>query len=503
MTYFAENAEEHDYNKVSRILSAQAKKTPENVAVFTGKRTLTYGELEDLVQRCTSRMYGLGLANQSVCALAFGDELTLLIACLGLNRLNVGVACFSIRRPIRDTEGLMEGCSIDVILSDQEFSWGDVENIQVTLADIEQSSITSIDEAELRNNKWEMVFLGSGSTGRPKLIAYEFGTIGRQIIGFGSTVECDQDNRFFSFVPMQYGTTISSYLYYFSAGASVLLPYSSVKDHFRLLEHFEISHTYSTVFHAEVLCRLAEGHGRKLEKLRDLSLSSSVVTNDLVSRLNETVTDNVSIYYDTNECWPVCSIEPGVEVRPDGSVGKVIQGAQVQIVDEHDNEVAPGTAGTVRMRSYGMFCEYIGQPDVTRQSLRNGWFYPGDTARMNEDGHVILLGRSDHMMIFNGINIYPAEIENTMAEHHGVRDVAVMPMKHSVHQDVPVCAVSLHADQQVSETELMEFGREQLGSRSAKYVFVVDEIPRNLFGKLIRTSLAKALEPGMKALSER
>lgn len=107
------------------------------------------------------------------------------------------------------------------------------------------------------------------------------------------------------------------------------------------------------------------------------------------------------------------------------------------------------------------------------------------------DGHLIYCGRADHMMIKNGINIYPAEIESVMTSHPAVRDAAVIPVNSPTHQDLPICAVSLHDGQTVTERELLDYCVQNLGARSASAVLVQQEIPRNEQGKLIRARLAE------------
>jgi acyl-coenzyme A synthetase/AMP-(fatty) acid ligase len=94
--------------------------------------------------------------------------------------------------------------------------------------------------------------------------------------------------------------------------------------------------------------------------------------------------------------------------------------------------------------------------------------------------------------------MYPAEIEQIMADHPAVNDVAVIPMQHPIHQDVPICAVALHADQTEEEAELLTYGRKRLGASAPRAVFVVDTIPRNLLGKLIRKEMATILSQRLK-----
>jgi D-alanine-D-alanine ligase-like ATP-grasp enzyme len=103
------------------------------------------------------------------------------------------------------------------------------------------------------------------------------------------------------------------------------------------------------------------------------------------------------------------------------------------------------------------------------------------------------MGRADDMMILNGINIYPAEIEQAMLSHPSVAEAAAFPLKHRVANDVPVCAVVLNDAERVSERDLLVFARGKLGSHSPKRVAILDGMPRNEHGKLQRQALSQAV----------
>jgi acyl-coenzyme A synthetase/AMP-(fatty) acid ligase len=122
---------------------------------------------------------------------------------------------------------------------------------------------------------------------------------------------------------------------------------------------------------------------------------------------------------------------------------------------------------------------------------------------MGADGIVRFLGRADDMMIFNGINVYPLEIERSMRELAGIQDVAALPLRHPVHQDVPVCAVVLDEGSALSKAQILEWGRSALGTVAPKYVFIIDKIPRDDQGKLLRPQLRKILSEMLDGLKIR
>ena len=136
---------------------------------------------------------------------------------------------------------------------------------------------------------------------------------------------------------------------------------------------------------------------------------------------------------------------------------------------------------------------YLNDDQASAKSFRDGWFYPGDLGRWTEDGLLCHMGRADDMMILNGINIYPAEIEQAMLSHPAVADAVALPLKHRVANDVPVCAVVLKDHERVSEQDLLEYARGKLGSHRPKRVAILDAIPRNEHGKVQRAALAQAV----------
>jgi acyl-CoA synthetase (AMP-forming)/AMP-acid ligase II len=132
---------------------------------------------------------------------------------------------------------------------------------------------------------------------------------------------------------------------------------------------------------------------------------------------------------------------------------------------------------------------YAGNPGRRAAAFRDGWFLPGDLGKLTADGDLIYYGRADHMMIMNGMNLYPAEIERVLAAHPAVRDVAVVPLRHRVHQDLPFAAVVLKPGAQSSEAELMAHARDRLGVRAPRRILILERIPRTGEGKLIAREL--------------
>ena len=164
-------------------------------------------------------------------------------------------------------------------------------------------------------------------------------------------------------------------------------------------------------------------------------------------------------------------------------------GLTLEVVDEHGTQRPALVSGEIRVSGPGVITSYIDNPEASAKSFRNGWFYPGDLGFMTAEGALVLQGRKDDMMIFDGINIYPAEIEGVLAAHPSVRETAAFSLRHERFQDVPVAAVTLTSE--ASEKALIEHCRNLLGIKHPKRVFVLEEFPRNPMGKILRRELAQ------------
>ena len=163
---------------------------------------------------------------------------------------------------------------------------------------------------------------------------------------------------------------------------------------------------------------------------------------------------------------------------------------EVEIVDGDDNVLPVGETGEVVTRSDVMTQGYWRDSEATAQTLRNGWLHTGDLGYFDSDGYLFLMDRSKDMIISGGENIYPREIEEVLARHPAVREVAVIGVPDDQWGEAIKAVVSLVAGQDATEDELIAFCRSNIASyKKPKSVDFVDEIPKNNYGKIMKRSL--------------
>jgi len=192
----------------------------------------------------------------------------------------------------------------------------------------------------------------------------------------------------------------------------------------------------------------------------------------------------------TETCASACFLDNDNAVRKNGSVGKPLIHVQMRIVDENDQDVAPGEVGELVLRGPSMFLEYWNRPDATAEAWRNGWFHSGDLARQDDEGFYYIVDRKKDMLISGGENVYPVQVEQVLYRHPKVRDVVVIGVPDEKWGEVPMAVVVPKDGQAPTLEEIQHFCSEHLARfKVPKHLVLVDELPRTATGKVLKRKL--------------
>ncbi len=194
--------------------------------------------------------------------------------------------------------------------------------------------------------------------------------------------------------------------------------------------------------------------------------------------------------YGLSETSPVASFNHPDKERKPGSIGTPVEGVEMMVLDESDNEVPTGEVGEIAIRGHNVMKGYWGRPDATEEVMSNGWFHTGDMARKDEDGYYFIVDRKKDMIIRGGFNVYPREIEEVLYEHPGVREAAVFGLPDDEYGEEIAAAVTLKAGSTVTGEELREFVKEQVAAfKYPRRVWLVDELPKGPTGKILKREI--------------
>ena len=194
--------------------------------------------------------------------------------------------------------------------------------------------------------------------------------------------------------------------------------------------------------------------------------------------------------YGLSETSPVLCVNPPKGERRLGTIGIPLPGTNVRVVDDEGRPLPAGEPGELVARGPQVMRGYANRPDETAQALRDGWFHTGDVAVMDERGYFRIVDRKKDMIDVSGFNVFPNEVEDVLAAHPGVIEVAVVGAAGPGGGETVRAYVVGRGDAAPNADELISFARQRLTAyKVPKQVVFRDDLPKSPVGKILRKEL--------------
>ena len=228
----------------------------------------------------------------------------------------------------------------------------------------------------------------------------------------------------------------------------------------------------------------------RLDQWRLMHIGAQPVPPSLIARWKAIFPHH---QYDTNyglsESIGPGSVHLGVEnIHKAGAIGIPGYGWQTRIVDERGNDVQPGDVGELLLKGNGVMLCYYKNPEATADTIKDGWLYTGDMARVDEDGFIFLVDRKKDVVISGGENLYPVQIEDHLRGFEKIKDVAVIGLPDARLGEIAVAIIEIKEDMECTEAEINEFCLSLPRYKRPKKIFF-DRVPRNPTGKIEKPAL--------------
>lgn len=182
--------------------------------------------------------------------------------------------------------------------------------------------------------------------------------------------------------------------------------------------------------------------------------------------------------------------DPEREKQIFSSAGRPTFHAQIRLVDDEGNDVGDSKPGEIVVRCANMMSGYYKNPEVTADTIRDGWLHTGDIAMQDDEGFLYIVDRKKDMIVSGGFNIFPREIEDVLFEHFAVKEAAVVGVPHAKWGEEAKAIVVLKAGQSATAEELIDFVKKRKGSLMVpKTVEFWDEIPLTNLGKVDKKAI--------------
>lgn len=365
-------------------------------------------------------------------------------------------------------------------------------------ADTGQPPVPSDARAEDATARPAVILFSSGTTGQPKAIVHTAQTIAALHETLKLRWKLSPGDRVLGALPFHtiYGLLFSAGSALYVGASLILMARFRPRPALQTIERHRVTTAAFVPTMALMIFDLDDRAAYDLSSLRAVYTASAPISDEDIARFTASCGVALISNYGMTEI-PGAAVEPADAPHRPGSVGQICPGFEAVARNENGEPLPPGESGEITLRGPTLMRGYLDQPDLTAERIRGGWIYTQDIGSVDTDGHIYLSGRRSDMIIRGGLNISPLEIEAVLSQHDAVLEAAVIGMPDRLFGQVPTACVVLRAGAETAAAEegLAEHCAAHLPppKRPAAY-HVVDALPRNAGGKVLRKALSQFVE---------
>lgn len=494
-------------------LERHAMMQPDAPALRFVGNTMTWADLRRRVAALAGALSGRGVG--------FGDRVMILMlnrtefveSVLAANMIGAIAVPLNFRLTPTEIAVLVEDCVAHVMLTEAALAPVaiGVRNIQPLLSVIvvaggsSQDSVFGYEDllneagdvhepVDIPNDSPALIMYTSGTTGRPKGAVLTHANLTGQAMTalYTSGANINSDVGFVG-VPLFHIAGIGNMLTGLLLGLPTVIYPLGAFDPGQLLDVLEaekVTGIFLVPAQWQAVCTEQQARPRDL-RLRVLSWGAAPAPDALLRQMSATFPETqILAAFGQTEMSPVTCMLLGEDaIAKRGSVGRVIPTVAARVVDQNMNDVPVGEVGEIVYRAPTLMSCYWNNPEATAEAFAGGWFHSGDLVRMDSDGYVWVVDRKKDMIISGGENIYCAELENVLASHPDIAEIAVIGRADEKWGEVPIAVAAVTNDDLRIE-DLGEFLTDRLARyKHPKALEIVDALPRNPAGKVLKTEL--------------
>lgn len=454
-------------------------------------RTFTYAEVDRRAAAFAEQLTSLGIGTDDAIAIMLPNRLELLIGMLGAWRVGAMVTPVNPTFTDRELGYQLQDSGAKLLLSE---AVRETAARTILTAEMWSSPTGPIGEPQIPEDRIALLVYTSGSTGSPKGVMLDHANLHAMASQTAEAFELRADDHALMVLPLFHVNSITtSFLAPITVGAQL-----TVVDRFSPESFISAVETTRPTYFSAVpaiygrLAALPDDLQFDTTSLRFAICGAAPVDKRLLEQIETRFGLQLLEGYGLTEGTCASTVNPLRGERRLGTVGLPLPGQRVAIMDEDGVPQPPGEPGEVVISGPTVMRGYLGRPEETSRTIRDGWLHTGDVGVLDGDGYLRIVGRIKDMIIRGGENLYPAEIEEHLNGHPDLLEAAVVGSPHPVLGEVPVAFVVTRDDQAVSAEELAAHCRTGLTKIKVPESFtVIPRLPRNAMGKIDKPLLRR------------
>ena len=357
---------------------------------------------------------------------------------------------------------------------------------------------TSDAVVDVEDNHYLAMMFTSGTTGKPKAVIHTHVSIRNTAIGNGMSFFVQRDDNYLLFLPLYHSGTMFLWAPFYATGATgtILREFNDPKF---IVEALAEEKCTDTLFVVPVAIALLNAIDNGTINLSDYDLSAwrymeigaQPVPFDIMKNLVEALPAKVSNIYGITEGGGggLINLYPQDVLRKPGAIGKPTFGVEAKIVDWEGKELPAGEVGELIFTTDRMMLCYHENPEMTAETIKDGWLHTGDLLKTDEEGYYYVVDRMKDMVTCGGENCFPVEIEDALMDHPDIDDVACIGYPDERLVEIVLAVVQLKEGKSMTEEELIAYAKSKMALYKVPRKVIFDKVPRNPTGKLMKPQI--------------
>ena len=484
-------------------IARHAAFAPGKTAIRFGAQDISYGAFARRTGRAAAGLAALGVGRGDAVAylgLNHPEMLAMLFACA---RLGAMLAPLNWRLAVPEHERMIAACPPRVLVVEPAFA----EHVRSIRSGLERTLIVALEESPWKNaaasppqegaeDSPVLLCHTSGSTGAPKGVVLTQRALLWNAVNSTHMHDLTSADRVLTTLPLFHvgGLNILT-TPALHAGASVVLHARfDAQAALEAIERERITLAVLVPAQLSAMMESARWASADLSSLRMITTGSTIVPEAFVRKVNARGVPLVQVYGATETCPIATYVRAEDAERKAGSAGVPALHCEVKVVDDAGDELAAGRDGEILVRGPNVAAQYWNDAHETAQALRDGWYRSGDIGHFDEEGHLYVVSRKKDMIISGGENIYPAELENILAECPTIEEACVVGRADGRWGEAVVAAVVLKHGACMCEADVLALFQGRIARyKQPREVRFLAALPRTELGKLRKEEIRRAV----------
>ncbi len=489
---------------LASIVTESAARVPGNAAVRLGQAELTYAELDERSARLAALLRERGLQPGDRVGVMLPNVLEFPISYYGVLRAGCVVVPMNVLLKRREIAFYLEDSGAKLLLAWHGFAEearGGADDAGAELIEVESESFAAmlseheptLELAETDEDDTAVILYTSGTTGKPKGAELTHLNLSRNAdVASRTTCEIEAGDIVFGGLPLfhSFGQTVGMNATLKVGACLSLVPKFDPGEALETIQRDGITHFYGVPTMYGALLHHPGRDDYDTSTLRTCVTGGASMPVEVLRGFEEAFGAIVLEGYGLSETSPVSSSNHPDRERKPGSIGTPLEGVEMKVVDEDDNEVPQGEVGEIVIRGHNIMKGYWQRPDATEEAMRGGWFHSGDMARVDEEGYFYIVDRKKDLIIRGGYNVYPREVEEVLYEHPKIREAAVVGVPHDEWGEEIGAAIVLHEGEELEPEEVSAYVKERIAAyKYPRLVWFLDDLPKGPTGKILKREI--------------